>query len=373
LYLLIKKRPFDGPGYKMILRYSVYFNLISFLNCWATFASSNDPGFEMLKTIATRTMSMVCIWSFLVCCIYWSRKETIYGGMMYVSSLMFIFSIIAYLFFREEAVSIESTGVYAFKGVAGNRNSFILYVLCFFLGAAVLLFRRDWKDKEKLKKNIFFAVIVGLFSATGIFFEILSGSRTGVFVLFLFIALLAVFAFVKIKFPAWLVPALYCGIWLVIGIIGIENIIPKQIFESVFGRSITLSMRTVLWDIAKEIMPHSVIAGFGFDNTILASLHLVADGNSYINDPHNSLLYILLTQGAVGLIAIIYMFVKPLSKAVSVRGNRTVTFILIFISVMILRGLVESIFQYTDTMLWCMLIALEVETEKAGGRTIAEI
>jgi O-antigen ligase len=78
----------------------------------------------------------------------------------------------------------------------------------------------------------------------------------------------------------------------------------------------------------------------------------------------------LITQGILGFAAFLYMICTPLIKAGRVRNNRIITYLMIFIAIILLRGLVESVFQYSDMILWAMVVAVEFEAEKENRKDV---
>ena len=375
-YILLKKKPFTKSETKILIRYTVYFVFIAFLNAWATVFSSKDLSFDTVKTIAIRTMSMVCIWGFLVCCAYLTKDRRIYYGLSSVMLFLMLLSVAVYVISPSHAQYLESAGNYSFKGIAMNRNTYMVYAISFILGAAVILYDRMEFDKKsfkeilKSKKNIILLVLTALFVLFALATVFITKSTTGRLLTLGIIALIVLFSVWKKPFPMWVVPAVYAAVWLVIGVIGIDKIIPAGIFEKIFHKSVTLSFRTVLWEAAKNLSLYSVFTGFGFDNTYLADMHLVASAGTFINDPHNSVLYMLITQGILGFAAFLYMICTPLIKAGRVRNNRIITYLMIFIAIILLRGLVESVFQYSDMILWAMVVAVEFEAEKENRKDV---
>lgn len=96
--------------------------------------------------------------------------------------------------------------------------------------------------------------------------------------------------------------------------------------------------------------------GYGYDTEILLQNGVKE------NDPHNGIIYILLTGGVLGLVLFLVML-KPLLVNrhcdIDVKDS-TYVYLRIFAFTWAIRGLVESVFSYTHFVFWITVIAFDV-------------
>ena len=123
--------------------------------------------------------------------------------------------------------------------------------------------------------------------------------------------------------------------------------------SSAFGKATTLTGRTQIWDSSFNLILKKPILGYGLDTTVLLDKGILE------NDPHNGILYIILTQGFIGFIFTVYLFIKTLGTINQVMKNIPQIYPMVaFIFCWFCRGLVESSLSYTHFGFWILLVVI---------------
>lgn len=324
---------------KISNKYLAYFIVLVFLNILASLIAVEDT------LIWTRTMSLICLWAYYLLGLYVFRDaHTLVKSINITLLILILMSVILYYVDYENATYVESATTRYFKGVSSNRNAYSEITL-FYVASNLYL----W---AKSKRHTLFYLST---TALAIYTTYLTHSATSIVSLLLMLLLLVWYITTKkiISFKAFL--GMYIGIFISLIIIqSAETPFLSEILEF-FQKDSSLTGRTDIWTTTFDLISEHPIFGRGYDT------HILADNGILENDPHNGILYMLLTQGICGTIIFFSMFYNTLTKAKSVLKNDTLfSYMYIFIIVWMIRGLTESVFTYTHFVFWIAIIIIEM-------------
>ena len=125
----------------------------------------------------------------------------------------------------------------------------------------------------------------------------------------------------------------------------------NELFE-LFGRDSTLSGRVTIWEVSWRIIEDRLLFGYGFDTNILFYNGIRE------NNPHNGILFVLLSQGLCGFIALFIIVCKMIRINCVSIDNKICLCCYGFIMAWSLTGLVESSFGYQHFAFWFSMITI---------------
>ena len=233
--------------------------------------------------------------------------DDFFRSIVYFVMLLLLIGLVIYVFDKNVA-----TLVGRYRGVFGNPNGIGMFSLVFFLLINVLL---DYNADIFRKNEVRFFYSILFLSM------IMSGSRSAIFSVLLFLSLKKVY---KISyFLGFIIMFAFALAYQYISL-NIETIIKLFSLQDFF-RIDTLeegSGRLVAWKYAWDNIQHSIFVGKGFDYTEF----LFAQNSSYLSmlghqgNAHNSFLTFWLDTGLVGLFLFIIGFVGNFIKAAKVSA-----------------------------------------------------
>ena len=324
----------------LLLGLFIVFALVGF--GWIVGSLSNNT-FE-----TSRLLSIGCLFIYYSYVIYaFDNKDDIILSITISLLFLVILSGVLYLLKFPQTVYTERANVYRFKGLALNRNSF--FELAFFPFIELMYFAFKVK---KLWKSL----LIGLSSGIPLFACIFTFSATSIIVFVVAVLLIILGKYSGILTNFYSVVAISVFAFLLFYFAKDLNVLGW--FFKLMKKSETLTGRTELWEKAFEFIQSNLVFGHGFD------LNLTLSESKSLTDPHNSLVYVLLTQGIFGLIIVLVLLFVATHKRKP--GNLLYTFLCIFIAASCFRGIVESTFSYPHFTFWVaiiLLIQIRLETE----------
>lgn len=324
---------------KISTKYLGYFIVLIFFNILASLLSSEDT------LLGTRTMSLMCLWAYYTFGLYtFKDAHSLIKTINTTLLMLIVMSIVLYYIDYENATYIENATTRYFKGVALNRNSYVEITL-FYVASNLYLWTKN-------KRHSLFYLLT---TALAIYTTYLTHSATSTVSMLIMVLLTAYYIIAKktISFKTFLIA--YIGIFISLIIIqSAKTPFLSEILEY-FQKDSSLTGRTDIWKTSFDLITEHPIFGRGYDTSALLKNGVLE------NDPHNSILYMLLTQGFCGTIIFFSMFYNTLTKAKSVLKNDTLfSYMYIFIIVWMIRGLTESAFTYTHFVFWIAIIIIEM-------------
>lgn len=357
-FLILNGSAKKGIKNKLFIKYVLYFVSLLFIYLMNSLISSDIA--------IRRILSLICLlfyYLFVIC-----KYDSIYELLQDIKTALLVIvitSLILYLMGNPNVFYRESTTKLTFKGIAANRNSYA-EVTMFLIVSSFCVYKKEG--------NFFsFAISVGL----AIYTTLLTNSATATICIILLSCSLLLISFKRIA--KHLSVSLFAFVYIAVFVFLIlfqntDSWIFQWVTET-FNKDVTFTGRTDLWSAAMNAISKRPIFGYGYDSDVLLSY-----GMGYA-DPHNSILYILLTEGIIGLLSfggmIIGLFVKK--KDSELRTNYIYAYMLIFFMIWLIRGLVESGCSYSHFLFWLAIIVLdrlqlenEVKLQLENGVTNAE-
>lgn len=239
--------------------------------------------------------------------------------------------------------ALDQNGMPLLKGILTNRNGVALYVIPLVVLGHILGENKESRFPYKL---------ISLFGLICIF---LTGSDTGlVVILFLFLSLFLM----KVKMLPFFV--LYFTVFLSLTMLNFgNNRYLSYIIGDLLGSDLTLSGRTEIWNISLQLIPSSLIFGFGVGSNKIAEalgFQTATNGNP-LNDPFNGILNILFFNGVLGLlffIAIMALILFRLNNSQKIKKENY--YLIIFFMSFSIVAISESMFQFTHILFWIFIV-----------------
>ena len=345
--LVLQKKQMELYQRKVIKRVTIYFLLIFIINNIAYLTSTENDYAILLR----RALSIVCVYSFLIIVIYNSRNiDTIMYAIKITTIFLVIFSIILYIYFPSIGRYQESSEKYTFLGIAENRNGYIEFALMLIISIFYL-----YPNKINIIDKI--VIIITLISIY------MTSSATSIIITFgSMIMMIYVYIFnKKINFNRIfiIISLIWIAFTILIYIGGSFNFI-----GNIFGKSGTLTGRTIIWSKTMEYIKEKPMVGYSFDNKILANTYAGSYQKYFsTNNAHNSLLYILISSGIIGTVTTITFYIISL-KTNKKNYDIKYSYIYIYIIAAMIRGLTESCLQYSHVLLYVMIIMVSLYNEQ---------
>ena len=305
----------------------------------------------------TRIFSMICLLGYYlhVICNY----DDVIQLLKDVNRALFVIialSVILYIAGSEHVMYTENATTEVFKGIADNRNSYAEFTL-FFVVSNFCLWRHN-------KSSWLWRLLT---SAVAVYTTIMTNGATSIICMYLLVFLLIAIAIWKsighlVSFNVFSV--VYVVVFAVMVMSQYTEWGALQFIIDTFEKSSSLTGRTDIWRVTIEQISANPIFGFGYESNALLEVGIVE------NDPHNSVLYTMFTQGIVGILAFVVMtsFLWRKDVDTKIKGNILYNAMAIFVMVWFVRGLTESVFSYSHFVFWCALIIME----KISHDTLAE-
>jgi len=210
----------------------------------------------------------------------------------------------------------------------GGKNSLGMFLIP---GVFLLLIKsKDYSDK--LTRVDTYVVGLCLFSV------FLGGSTTGIVVVLFAIGLLVLSKAITPQKRTYLLVILFFYALL---LLLADYFLPSRLwitFTSFFDKSNTLTSRTTIWTIVKEIIRENWLFGSGRGTQIA---HITSWGTSSImTEAHNFILEILMEGGIVALVLYTSLFYKAV-KHLDMKDERN-RLVFISLCVLLINGLTES-------------------------------
>jgi len=253
---------------------------------------------------------------FVLLIIYMDKYMEDFIEVLYFIGKLVIFLYICYFLFYLLTSNLNIPILY------NNRNAIQTY-MTFVIG--VLVLRNNYYNK-KIPIRDYLTIIIAF---SGILF---SGSATGIVSLVAGIFVLLFHEKISHKF-------LYITYMILFSIIVVLDRVSSTLVQFVlnlFSKSSTFSNRAWRWDFS--------ITSF-FENPLFGNSQLEADSSNYVDflveyfNPHNALLYILITSGVFGLILLILL----LRKASQIQKSQiSGQFYTTTLAMILVTGLMES-------------------------------
>ena len=352
LYVLfyMKKLELSSSEKKVFKIISIYFFFIFALNVVSSIVNSSIS----YKEILIRTFSMMYMYGFYIYIIYnYKNFDSFQRVLKNVCVFLLIISIFLYYFFPEIGRMYEGFNSYVLLGVASNRNSFFELITPAIISILYL------NGENKLRLIDFIPICVIVFSI------IMTKSATSIISIFLLLILTVMNRIVKdkrklLKLCIFVLLILWLGYFIIIT----TN---KNIgdFSLLFAnKSTTLSGRTFIWQKALYFIKEKPIIGYGYDNTIIGdnNNYLFQLDNSFPNDTHNSLLFMMLSSGVIGTVGLLFIIGKTLARGITVVSyDKDMVFLMYFIIVDLVRGLTESCFHYPHLIFFLYMIIINIK------------
>jgi O-antigen ligase len=296
----------------------------------------------------TRFLSLVCVFGyyiFVISC--YDSIEKLVKDVNRALLLTIGVGIILYVFGNENVTAYESATKIVFKGIVANRNSYSGFTLLYIATNFYL-----WRKEKKFTAWRIITTLVAIVTT------VMTGSATSIICIALLLLLLCGCKVKELR--RWYSFRIFAIAYVVIfAVLVLSNSTELKLLEFIaklFGKSTTLTGRTDLWVVAMDIIVKSPLFGFGYDNT-----QLISHGMK-LADPHNSLLYIAMTQGFIGIVGFgaMLFFVVRNDKNLELKKNDAYMCMFSFVIIWFIRGLVESIFSYSHFIFWFALIVMEL-------------
>lgn len=322
----------------IIRKHFIYFVLLIFIY----FMGASFDRFDVL-----RLFSLFCLFGYYIyCLIVFEDFNDCIKSLNTALLFIILYSLILYMMDNPNVFYIENATNVVFKGISANRNSFCEITLLYIVTNSII-------NRKKPIKLILLSIIP-------IYATFITNSAASIICVILLLILLVIS---KIKYlnrinSLWLFLGIYFICFILLVLLRDIDLGFFSWFRDTFGKSSTLSGRTNIWEKTIDLIGDFPIFGRGYDTEILL-LNGIKE-----NDPHNSVLYILLTQGIIGLIVFLLMIISIFLKINKKNKNDVVISSMIaFVCVWMVRGLVESAFSYSHFVFWFVLIAIETRID----------
>lgn len=262
-------------------------------------------------------------------------------------SLTYLILLSLLLYYKNDVnvMYIASASEIDFKGVASNRNSFAEIAL---LNIVIFSY---FLAKYRIKILCFIVIAVSIFS---IYLTKGATSLICCILLLLFLILNKKIRFlINSKLFYFVIAAGFIIVFL-------KNVSLMRPFLNLFEKSDTLTGRTDIWDVSLKLFLDKPLFGYGYDMTVLL------DRGFLENDPHNGILYILLTQGFFGFAIFVFSIIYLVGDIKKGRDNLLVRCLFFFMLVWIIRSFVESGYSYTHFAFWVSALMVFSQTRFRG-------
>ena len=338
---------------KLCTKYILYFAVLIFIYLISSLISSDFT--------ISRVLSLICLLTYYLFSI--CKYNSIYDLLQDINIALLVIvliSFVLYLFGNPNVFYTENATTLTFKGIAANRNSYA-EITMFLIVSSFCIY-------QKKRKLLPFVFSVGL----SVYTTLLTNSATATICVILLSGSMLLISLKKIAkhLSFGMFAFAYFAVFILLILFQNTDGGIFQWITETFNKDVTFTGRTDLWSAAMEAISQRPIFGYGYDTDVLLQY-----GMRY-TDPHNSILYILLTEGILGVIAFMVMILSVFAKKKDskLKSNYIYASMLIFFMIWLIRGLVESGCSYSHFLFWASIIILDrlqLETEvKNAGKHI---
>ena len=290
---------------------------------------------------------MLYMYGFYIYMIYNYKNFCVFNTVLKkVLMLLMFFSIFLYYYYPSIGRFYEGYNVYTLVGIAANRNSYYGLIVPLIVSIFML---QDGKKMSFVDKALIFFVIITVFMTKSI------TSIISLLVFFIIILLCKspkanVFRYVRyFLIIIWVLDLIFIGF----------NVDLGKISSSFANKSTTMSGRTIIWQKTMHFFKESPLIGYGYDNNIIGSVdnYYLQGNNKFPNDPHNSILFVLLASGILGVSALLLIVLKvlKLGEFVCKQDNKYI-YMFAYIASLLVRGLTESCIHYPHMIFFVYMI-----------------
>ena len=291
-----------------------------------------------------RILSIGCLFAYYFFIIeYYHNIRQFFKDINKALGFIILLSVCLYYLGSENVIYYESADKVVFKGIVPNRNVF----------SEISLFYITTNFCIYIDNTIYFLLTTSI----AVWATCITNSATSLICLSVLLTLYYFSKYNLVKAVCMSKKIFWIPIIAFIGVVGMNGMIRNIIsyVSSLFGKSATLTGRTDIWNITIEKIIENPFFGYGYDSMVLF------ENGVRVNDPHNGILYLVLTGGIISLMIFLVMMASSLLK------NKTYTnlseyylYIRVFIIIWLLKGLVESVFSYSHFIFWSAVIALDL-------------
>lgn len=295
----------------------------------------------------TRFFSLVCLSGYcLFAILHYDSVDKLLRDMNKATLIVIVLSFLLYLKGENNVMYFENATSIVFKGIAANRNSYSEISL-FYIATNFYIWYQD-------KKALLWRLVTTFLA---VYTTFLTNGATSIICVCLLLLLLIGCHVKKLRrlYSFQVFGIIYIVIFCIIVLSQYSDFAILRYVLEIFEKSTTLTGRTDIWRSTIESIFHSPLFGFGYDTSELYSKGII------VNDPHNGLLYIALTQGIIGIVAFISMLLFIIKNNHGKAENNNAYMVMFaFVLVWLIKGLVESVFSYAHFVFWCALIIMEL-------------
>lgn len=258
-----------------------------------------------------------------------------------------------------EAASIqEATNPNDIRYFLGHKNNTVMFLFPGMLSAGIC-----WFQTKKLIDGMFAGVFMLISAAIALFTD----SMTSLVVCVLIVVAL-IFANIpiiqKVNPFGWLMASLAADV--AVSIVRVQEVMPA--ITRLFGRTVTFSGRTQIWDRMFELLRERPLFGYGYE---YADITKARFPNDSFTSAHNIYLSSCYYGGLLGLLMMLVCIVVAIFS-ISDRRNSITAYLAMFLSIVLIEGIFETVGSGGLTMLVVPLTfmycssALEGVVKKTG-------
>ncbi|MBQ9684226.1 O-antigen ligase family protein [Candidatus Saccharibacteria bacterium] len=341
-----KQYKIEEPIRKSFKQITLYFVLILILNIISTLINASE-NINILSSLISRSFSITYIF-FVVTYIAYNVRHfnTFCQILKYILALLLFLSIYTYLYIPSIGKHPGGYGTTYLIGILSNRNSVFDIAM-----PALLLSIYDIGNKGNRLLN-------GSIICIAVLTILLSKSMTGIISLAFCIVIITTNLIINNKSLIIKIINSLCLIILVTAQVLIISNASFTHIAKIANKSDTLSDRTIIWEKAKIYISRRPLLGYGYDNNIIEDNNIEEYKNaSFPNDTHNSMFYVLLASGIIGLIMLVSLIIYSIKCAsvLTLKSNNYI-YILFFMYTNIFRGITESCWHYSHIIFFAMMI-----------------
>lgn len=355
LCLFRKKNKIDYNKYRLIKQTTFYFFSIFVINFLSVLTHFSEIS---ILTVFERLISMFCVYSTLIITIFnLDNIQNILNGIKCSTTILVLLSLILFLFYPNIGKYYAGNGEYTFLGIAFNRNGYIEFAL-------LLLISNFALKPSKIK---LFDIILIFITLITIY---LTGSATAIVITLLVIVFIFFKRFLKFEINTKLIIKIIFAFWVIFLIFSIN--FDFSFISSIFNKTSTLSGRTILWERTIDYIKKRPLMGYSYDNSVIKNTYSPLYYNYFkTNDPHNAILYLMLSSGILGTICTVcYILVLLSSKKIFLQEKNK--YLILYIIAFLIRGMVESCLHYSHVLFYIVLILLNGDDKKKEENKLYE-
>lgn len=263
---------------------------------------------EAVTVIANYTIMMLALAMLIECA---SNKKMLLSGLLFCFEIIIYINFITVLIFPKGMYTTGTplTGVAVQNWFMGFKNVHIVYYL------PAILIALSYSELYGCKKRRNLIILVSVFCT------LVCKSSTSIIGISILLLLLLlnhmfpkkkIFEFKNLMFIA-------CGLFLLIIIFRLQNLF-SYIFVDLLGKDLTLSKRTILWDITMKAISNKMLLGYGWQD--IDKRHFMYNSKTIIS-AHNQILEYMYIGGLI-LIAIYIYIIYNINKETKKNQNKKI-------------------------------------------------